>query len=126
MSADALSRHKTVLLNTSGRTIFFGYLLPHGASLAPGAQYTYYGDLIANMCGPSGWQRRSFTAFKTDLGVRTALGETTPRITILQSPTPTLYDATTNHTYQITVNSGSLVASQPIEGSYTGPPGPVF
>jgi hypothetical protein len=59
----------TVVQNTSGSTLPFSMIPPHGVTLAPNAQYSVAGDLVGALgAGVHGsWKKRKFTALANAL-----------------------------------------------------------
>lgn len=104
------SRHVTVLRNTSGSTQYFGYIPPYGVSLTNGQDVEVPGNIFDYFADPKHKVKRA--AFDADV--------TAANITVLQLPSPRLWDATIGRVSELTIDNGSVVVVDAYEGSYGG------
>lgn len=102
----------TALKNTSGQAMSFGWLPPHGQSLASGASVTVFGDIGQHLRRGPRHSRRDQTAFETAL--------TTNLVEVIRTPGVILYDLTSTNVKMLRVNSGTLSVVDACQGSYTG------
>lgn len=107
----ASSRYVTVVRNISGATRFFGYLPPFGVTLADRDDVEVKGDLLALLSAPN--KKTELDAYLADIAA--------DRIVVVQSPTPSYYDATTTRVRELTIANGVVTVSDPEAGSYGGP-----
>ena len=105
------NRHVTVLRNTSGASRYFGYIPPHGRTLANGDDVQFQGD-IYEILGRPGY-KLALTSFLNDI--------TAKRIEVLQTPTVVAWDATAGKAAELIVDNGSADISYVVAGgSYEG------
>jgi hypothetical protein len=96
---------KTVVKNTSGKTVFFAWVPPHGASLDNGDTVEIDGDIL-NAIGRSHRNaQRMVEAFISDLD--------NGYVAIVSKPNPILYDATAEDTVQIAVDDSTVNVEAP-------------
>lgn len=76
----------TVVRNTSGKAMFFGFLGSHGVKLAADANYSVPGDLAVKLANQT--STRAFNAFTSAVS--------TGKLTVLKTPTPFATDAATD------------------------------
>lgn len=101
---------QTKVRNTSGKTLAFSYLPPHGKSLADGEEATFDGDLLALLSSNPRFKRK-LAAFKADLA--------SGRLALVNTPAPHAFDATLDITKVIGVDNGAVVATNPSWGTYS-------
>lgn len=90
--------------NTSGRTMRFGFLPPHGVRLAPDEELTLYGDIRAAISrGDPATDRRYHQAFKDALD----RGD----LQVTATPSQVLSDPDTGNVHTISVQGGALAIS---------------
>lgn len=106
--------------NISGKTRAFGFLGRHGKTLAPNAEYTFFGDLVARMSSQSGKNMaRWHTALNRALaGFTSAAGVVYPAMLhVKASPALFLFDTGANVPKTFTLVSGTLGVADPCYGS---------
>ena len=86
MAITAADHVYTVVRNTSGKELFFGFLGAHGVKLAADANYSVPGDLAAKLANKT--SKRSFDAFTKAVEAG--------NLTVLKTPTPFATDAATD------------------------------
>ena len=95
--------------NTSGVPKFFGFLPPHGRTLAANQEFTVFGDIRhqvgTNQGGERSVQRRSLVAFENALNAG--------HLEIVNTPSPVLQDTVTNDPQMLQINDGTLAAQDP-------------
>ena len=94
----------TTVKNTSGRACSFGFLGPHGMRLDANETVTLPGDLLT-------YTARTRTSRRQAKALKSALARGT--LTIVQTPTIFLLDATTNATKILGLDNGSLGTANP-------------
>ena len=108
MAIDTTCLYSTVK-NVSGGTRTFGFLPPHGRTLANNEEFTVFGDIRHSLGGNQGRersvQRRAHIAFEAAV----ESGE----LEIVNTPHLILQDVTTNLPRMIQVNSGVLSSLDP-------------
>lgn len=110
---DTLSLYSRVR-NISGAARFYGYLPPHGRTLAANESITIKGRLEDHMLTGGRLNLRKFTALENDL--------LEGRIEITKHPEHLLYDPTTDAMKQLKLDNSVLGVEDPSYGSYTGSP----
>lgn len=78
----------SILINSSGKTLKFGFLPPHGVQLAPDEEYPVFGD-IRDVVG-----RSDRAGYRNQQALARALDR--QDIVILQTPNPILMNLTTH------------------------------
>lgn len=99
----------TVVNNTATRRPF--PLPPHNIALDPNEQYTVLGDLFANY----GRNKRQLAALLDCIN----RGD----LAIIRTPAPHFYDAVTDMTKTIRINSGAVGVIDPCTGAYSSSEG---
>jgi hypothetical protein len=95
---DATCLYSTVK-NTSGRSMYFGFLPPHGKTLANDEEATVFGDIREAMFRKS--QRKcSYESLMTELD-----GD---HLTIVLTPAPILWDDSLGHSKSLLLHNGAL------------------
>ncbi len=102
----------TTIRNISEKTLFFGFLPPHGKKLAPGEEIVIPGDIQSyfNRQTHHGRHQRSF---------ENALAGDSPVIALEETPSVHLFDSVLDRTKILDLANGSLIARDPCWGSYT-------
>jgi hypothetical protein len=81
----------TTVKNTSGVSKFFGFLPPHGRTLASNEEFTVFGNILqalgASRGSGGGVLRRDQIAFESAIE--------SGKLTIVQTPSPVILDVTT-------------------------------
>ena len=94
--------------NTSGVSMRFMFLPPHGRTLAAAAEYTFRGDPVEAISA----KRANGVGAKRDLdALETAL--LAGNIEILKTPNPVLYDPTRDESMMLKLDNGILFAASP-------------
>lgn len=90
--------------NTSGRSMFFSFLPPHGRRLAAAEEHWVHGDINTMVAGMS---RRHQVAFKKaiDMGV----------LQLMSTPNPRLVDVNSSNVTMLVVASGNVDVVRPCE-----------
>ncbi len=92
--------------NTSGGRKTFGFLPPHGRSLAANEEFTVFGDILQSLIRfERSEARRSIIAFERAL----QRGD----ITIVRTPAPLFEDEVTEGTKMLRLNNGTFGAVDP-------------
>jgi len=108
MTMDTSCLYSTVK-NASGGTRTFGFLPPHGRTLADNEEFTIFGDirhdLGGNQGGESSAQRRANAAFEAAV----ESGE----LEIINTPSVIIQDVGDNSSKMLQVDSGALSAVDP-------------
>lgn len=108
MSMDTSCLYSTVK-NVSGTTKTFGFLPPHGRTLANNEEFTVFGDVRQNLGGNQGGersvQRRANAAFEAAI----ESGD----LEILNTPSPILQDTETDLPKMLQLADGELSAVDP-------------
>lgn len=100
--------NQTIVRNISGGTKFFSFLGEHGTSLADGAYTAIAGNAFDRL-----WNSPiKSKAFKYALDNKL--------IEIVQTPHAFFYDSVTFKPYRVGSASGTIAATDPDYGSYTG------
>ena len=99
----------SVVKNISGGTKTFGFLPPHGRTLAHNQEFAVFGDVRVGLGGNQGGersvQRRANTAFEAAIE--------SGQLEIVSTPSPILQDTVTGLPKMIQSASGSLSAVDP-------------
>lgn len=96
----------TTVKNVSGGTRSFGYLPPHGRTLAANAQVSFAGDLANRFYGASNQRgHRQMTAFVADLDAG--------RLAVISTPSILLHDLTRDRTRVVKLVNNVLVMNDP-------------
>jgi hypothetical protein len=108
MPMDTSCLYSTVK-NVSGGTKIFGFLPPHGRTLANNEEFTVFGDIRQNLGGNQGGersvQRRANAAFEAAV----ESGD----LEVLQTPSPILQDVNTDLPKMFRLASGVLSTVDP-------------
>ena len=97
--------------NTSGGTMIFGFLPPHGKTLTSGQEYTVDGNIVeAVIRGERVTSKRHLDALKAAL----AAGY----IDIISTPSPVLYDEANDSSHVLDIQGGALFA---VDGCWIAP-----
>lgn len=108
MAMDTSCLYSTVK-NVSGVAKTFGFLPPHGRTLANNEEFTVFGDIRQNLGGNQGGersvQRRANAAFEAAV----ESGD----LEILNTPSPILQDTVTDAPKMLQLASGSLSTVDP-------------
>jgi len=117
MTAPSTLDMYTTVKNLTGATHVFGYIPPHGQNLLPGQQYSTFGDLWDVISIPPIGSKRKRQALERDLL------NNPPRIAILSSPKPMLFDATppaalANPSVAVTEANTGATVTQLASGAY--------
>ena len=102
----------TTVQNTTGQSTYFGFLPPHGATLAADAQYSVAGDLVTRMV-LTGGKMRAFQSFETALDA--------VKLVVVKTPAVHLYDATTEMVKVLSLNNNALGIVHPCWGWFSEP-----
>jgi hypothetical protein len=87
--------------NTSGETMVFGFLPPHGTTLAANEDYTVFGDILEAINRANfGAERRNVEAFLRALD--------DGRMTLIQTPSPVLLDTVSGASKILQSASGTI------------------
>ena len=97
----------TTVKNTSGGALHFGFLPPHGRTLADEEEATIFGDLHAVVTNPRSQRALAKALDDGDL-------------TIVTSPCPIVFDDGDQASYRLGSNNGSPVATAPDWDSFNG------
>jgi hypothetical protein len=108
----------TTVVNTSGTRRYFDFLPPHGATLNPGQEFTYAGDIPQWIIKRSLRPDQLITHWKT---VQYTLQQNL--LAIKSTPSPLVYDPTQATTRMIDSDNGKLQLSPPCY--VTGGPPPI-
>lgn len=92
----------SIVENTSGATLKFGYLGEHGKSLANAGQHTQLGNIVDAI---SRKEKRARDAFVRDV----AAG----RLAIVSTPAAVVYDDTQSASSILTADNGNMTLSPP-------------
>lgn len=93
----------SIVRNVSGRRMTFGFLPPHGRTLDANEEFSVWGDVRqAVIKGERTESRRNIQ------GLENALSRSPRLLEIISTPSPVLYDATLDGSYNITLDNGSL------------------
>lgn len=99
----------TTVKNTSGVTKVFGFLPPHGRTLANNEEFTVFGNILqllgVNQGAGAGVARRSQAAFEAAV----ESGD----LTVVQSPSQILKDISTGDSKMLQVDGGVIDAVDP-------------
>lgn len=97
----------TIVKNTSGKTLTFSFLPPHGVELAHGEEYSVFGDIGLAIAAGSGRDnaRRDIMAFQQALEDQV--------LAVVQTPSPILRDTVTGEPRALTVANGVLSLTDP-------------
>lgn len=98
----------STLKNTSGSSMRFMFLPPHGRTLAANAEYTVYGDPIAAVRS----KRVNGVAAKRDEDAFLA-ALVAGTLEIIKTPNPVLYDPTRDESMMLKLDNGILFAASP-------------
>lgn len=111
---DTLCLYST-LKNVSGVEQFFGFLPPHGKTLANNGCVTIFGDIWDRLAtfGGGRLNERARDAFEDAV--------TNSTIEIIKSPSLFIYDDTATRVRIVDVDGGTLGVLDPCYGSYIGP-----
>ena len=108
MPMDTSCLYSTVK-NVSGVSRTFGFLPPHGRTLANNEEFTVFGDVRQNLGGNQGGersvQRRANAAFEAAVE--------SGALEILNTPSPIFQDTVTNLPKMLQVSSGAISAVDP-------------
>lgn len=108
MAMDVSCLYSTVK-NVSGVAKTFGFLPPHGRTLARDEEFTVFGDVRQSLGGNQGGersvQRRAHAAFEAAV----ENGD----LEILNTPSPVMQDTVTGQPKMLQLTSGSLSAVDP-------------
>ena len=108
MAMDTSCLYSTVK-NTSGVSRVFGFLPPHGRTLAIDEEFTVFGDVRQNLGGNQGGersvQRRANTAFEAAVE--------SGALEILNTPSPIFQDTVTQLPKMLQVANGTISAVDP-------------
>ena len=89
--------------NISGQTKVFGFLPPHGRTLAPNQEFTVFGNILSAIGGQRGGRaesRRDIVAFENAI--------VNGYLQVTQTPSPILQDEVTGTSVMLEVENGSL------------------
>lgn len=103
---------QTRVKNISGSSKFFGFLPPHGQTVADTADVLIDGDLVDTLMRGGRQNKRKIAALKDAL--------TNNYIEIIKSPGLFLYDSALTVVKTVKINNGTLSGEDPCYGSYTG------
>ena len=99
----------STIRNVSGVKKVFGFLPPHGCELAPGEEFTVFGDIRHNIGGNRGPERsvhrRDNSAFESSI----QNGD----LEIVQTPSPIIQDSSTDLPQMLQLTGGTLSAVDP-------------
>lgn len=97
----------SVVRNTSGRRMFFGFLPPHGRTLAVNEEYSVFGHIMQAVVldVERATSRHHMEALERAL----ENGD----LTILSTPAPLLVDQTTDETQMLELDNGTLGVTDP-------------
>lgn len=99
----------TTVKNTSGVSKFFGFLPPHGRTLADNEEFTVFGNILqvlgTNQGVGGGVARRAQAAFEAAVE--------SGKLSIVQTPSQILQDVTTGDSKMLQVDDGDLAAVDP-------------
>lgn len=96
---------ESVVKNISGSTKSFGFLPPHGRTLANNGTVTYFGDLFANIAASGRASNRKLAALKTAIE--------NEELTIVRQPFPVVYDEGVDDTRILKSHNNSVVSDGP-------------
>lgn len=97
---------KTVLVNTSGKKMYFPFIGAHGGKLDINQEYTADGDLFTVVMGSeAGAQQRRLRSFLSALMAG--------KIQVKSSAAPFVFDSVLSNTRTIGANNGSVVLQVP-------------
>jgi hypothetical protein len=98
----------TLVRNTSGKKLFFGYLRPQGITLADDEEYAVPGNLV------DAFRRdgRKLRALEADLAAKA--------LAIISTPAAVVIDSATFAVKTVGVTSGALALSDPSYGAFKG------
>ena len=93
--------------NISGGTLKFGFLPPHGRSLADDGEFTVFGNILDAVANgfDRATSRRSVLAFESAVD--------TGKLEIVNTPAPILKDATLADGFMIVLDNGTLSVDDP-------------
>lgn len=100
---------ETKVRNMTGKKATFGFLPPHGKTLAAGEEYTFFGSLTGLLQAITSKRKR--TAFENALK--------NGYIVVVSSPSIFLYDETLDVTKTIKVDNGSVSTADPCGVAYS-------
>jgi hypothetical protein len=100
----------TVVQNTSGVSMFFGFLGAHGATLPAGGQHNSVGDLVSRLMARPTRGVRDVYALDRALAAGT--------LAILSSPALHVYDAIESQTKIVTLSDNVLDVQNPCWGTF--------
>ncbi len=99
----------TTVKNVSGVSKFFGFLPPHGRTLAANQEFTVFGNILqvlgASRGAGGGVTRRDQIAFETAIE--------SGKLTIVQTPSPILKDITTEDSKMLQLDDEVLGTTDP-------------
>jgi hypothetical protein len=95
----------SVVKNTSGSTMKFGFLPPHGWELEDQEERTILGNLVDAVTRGDRGADRNLKALESALS--------NELLAIKSLPNPLLYDETDDETQMLTVDNGALVVADP-------------
>jgi len=101
-----LASIRTKVRNTSGSTMFFGFLGKHGVSLTDDEYYSFVGDLKSLVAGNT----RKETALNNALD--------NDQLVIITDPLPVHLDATTANVMHIVPDNSAFGVANPDWGEY--------
>lgn len=97
---------KTVLVNTSGKRMYFPFIGAHGGKLDNNQEYTADGDLFTVIMGTeAGAQHRRLASFLAAV--------LSGKIQVKNSATPFVFDSVLSNTRTIGASNGSVVLNVP-------------
>jgi len=102
----------TIVMNKSGKELFFGYLPPHGRRLAISEQLAVPGSLVSTLGGRFYSRRRDWNAFEGDLH--------SGALAIISTPEVILFDPTAEDSKSLRLDSGVLGVVDPCFGPESG------
>ena len=94
----------SIVKNTSGITMRFGFLPPHGAQLKANESYTVFGNITEAI------QRSEYATGRRQMQALLAAIDRGD-ITIVSTPSPLLYNSDTNGTKMLKISGGSNTVS---------------
>jgi len=108
MAMDTSCLYSTIK-NVSGGSKIFGFLPPHGRTLANNEEFTVFGDIRQNLGGNRGAERSVHRRDNAAFEAAVDNGD----LDIINTPSPILQDTATGLPKMIQLTSGSLSAVDP-------------
>ena len=108
MSIDTSCLYSTVK-NTSGVTKVFGFLPPHGRTLADGEEFTVFGDIRQGLGGNQGPERSVQRRLNSAFEAAVESGD----LEIVSTPNPIFQDLDSGVTQMLQLEDGSISAVDP-------------